>query len=45
MAKFRCTICDFVYDEAAGGVELPELPCDWVCPVCGAPKDMFEELP
>lgn len=34
-----CTVCGYVYDE-----ELPfeDLPDDWVCPLCGVGKDMFE---
>lgn len=44
MAKFRCTICDFVYDEEIEGIKFSELSGGWVCPVCGVSKDMFEEL-
>jgi rubredoxin len=51
MQKWRCTICDYVYDPAEGdrengvaaGTAFEEVPEDWVCPVCGACKDMFEE--
>ena len=36
MKKYRCTICGEV-------VELEgEMPEDYVCPVCGVGKDMFE---
>ncbi|MDR2890113.1 MAG: rubredoxin [Alistipes sp.] len=49
MKKYRCDVCGYVYDEAAGGgpndeganVPFDELPGDWTCPVCGAPKDDF----
>lgn len=51
MAKYVCTICGYVYDEAAGdpdnGVEpgtvWEEVPEDWTCPECGVGKDMFEQ--
>jgi len=51
MQKYVCTICGYVYDPAAGdpdadiaaGTSFENLPSDWVCPVCGAGKDVFEE--
>lgn len=51
MRKFICTICGYVYDEAAGipeagiapGTKWEDLPDDWVCPVCGASKSDFQE--
>ncbi|MEN6340306.1 MAG: rubredoxin [Clostridiaceae bacterium] len=50
MAKFVCSICGYVYDESAGspdqgvapGTRWEDLPDDWACPLCGAPKSMFE---
>ncbi len=52
MEKWRCTVCDYVYDPEVGdpdggippGTAFEDLPEDWVCPVCGASKDMFEPL-
>jgi pyruvate oxidase len=41
MAKFRCTVCNYVYDEAKEKVRFSDLPKEWVCPVCGAPKSAF----
>jgi pyruvate oxidase len=41
MAKFRCTVCNYVYDEAREKVKFSDLPKEWVCPVCGAPKSAF----
>lgn len=29
--------------EIEAGTAFEDLPPDWVCPVCGADKDMFEE--
>ena len=48
--KYVCTACGYIYDPAEGdvdngieaGTEFDQLPEDWVCPVCGAGKDMFE---
>ncbi|MDD1775881.1 MAG: thiamine pyrophosphate-dependent enzyme [Candidatus Methanomethylicus sp.] len=44
MAKFRCTVCNYVYDESKEGVLFSSLPTDWRCPVCGATKDAFIRL-
>jgi len=49
--KYTCSICGYVYDPSLGdqengvapGTEFKDLPEDWVCPVCGAAMDMFEE--
>ena len=44
MAKFRCTVCNYIYDEEKEGKKFSELPPNWVCPVCSAPKSAFEEI-
>jgi rubredoxin len=41
---WRCTICGYVYDEAKEGKKFEDLPDDWMCPVCNAPKDAFVEM-
>lgn len=41
MAKFRCTVCNYVFDEEKEGKKFSDLPKEWVCPVCGAPKSSF----
>jgi pyruvate oxidase len=41
MAKYRCTVCNYVYDEAKEGKKFTDLPKEWVCPVCGVPKSAF----
>ena len=41
--KYVCTICGHVYDDSVEAVKFENLPDDWVCPVCGVGKDMFEE--
>ena len=51
MKKYVCTVCGYIYDEAAGdpdngvepGTQREDVPEDWVCPVCGVGKDQFEE--
>ena len=44
MKKYRCTICGYIYDEAKNEVKFVDLPDDWKCPLCGAPKSLFEEV-
>jgi thiamine pyrophosphate-dependent acetolactate synthase large subunit-like protein/rubredoxin len=41
MAKYRCTVCNYVYDEVKEGKKFSDLPKEWVCPVCGAPLSAF----
>ncbi|MDP2892319.1 MAG: rubredoxin [Bacillota bacterium] len=52
MKKYICTVCGYEYDPIRGdpesdipaGTPFCDLPGDWVCPLCGAGKDMFEEV-
>ncbi|MBD3195937.1 MAG: rubredoxin [Candidatus Lokiarchaeota archaeon] len=44
MAKYECLVCGWVYDEDEEGTPFEELPDDYTCPVCGAPKDQFEKI-
>ncbi len=44
MAKYKCTICGYVYDEEKEGIKFDDLPEDWVCPLCGVGKEMFEKV-
>jgi glutamate synthase domain-containing protein 2/rubredoxin len=39
---WECVICQYQYDEAKEGVPFSDLPDDWECPDCGAPKSEFE---
>jgi len=41
LARYRCTVCNYIYDEAKEGKKFSDLPKEWVCPVCGAPKSSF----
>ncbi|TJY58915.1 rubredoxin [Sinimarinibacterium sp. CAU 1509] len=50
MARYECTICGHVYDEALGdpendiapGTRFEDLPDSWICPECSAGKDAYE---
>jgi len=48
--KYKCSICNYIYNPEEGdpdsgikpGTAFEDIPDDWVCPICGASKDMFE---
>ncbi len=50
--RYRCTVCDYVYDPAKGdpgqdvppGTPFADLPDSWRCPECGVSKDLFEPV-
>ncbi len=42
MAKYKCDICGYIYDEEKEKVKFKDLPDDWKCPICFAPKSMFK---
>ena len=52
MEKYVCKVCGYVYDPEKGdpdngiepGTSFEKLPDNWVCPVCGAGKEEFEEM-
>jgi rubredoxin len=51
MDKYVCTACGYIYDHEVGdpdsgiapGTSFEDIPEDWVCPICGVGKDMFEK--
>jgi rubredoxin len=51
MDKYVCNVCGYVYDPEEGdpengvdpGTAFKDIPDDWVCPICGAPKDEFSK--
>ena len=51
MSKYVCSICGYVYDEAEGAPEAgisagtlwENVDEDFVCPLCGAAKEMFDK--
>ena len=50
MKKYICKVCGYIYDPSEGdpvgniqaGTAFENIPEEWVCPVCGVGKDMFE---
>ena len=43
--KYRCTVCGYIYDPDQNfGITFEELPDDYLCTVCGAPKSEFEPI-
>jgi rubredoxin len=44
MAKYRCTVCGYIYDEAKEGKKWEDLPEDWMCPACDSDKSYFNLL-
>ena len=52
MKKYICPVCQYIYDPERGdpdndipeGTAWEDLPDNWRCPICGVPKDEFEEL-
>lgn len=44
MAKYKCTICGYIYDEEKENIKFEELPETWECPLCGVKKDLFEKV-
>lgn len=52
MDKYRCVICDYIYDPEQGdsehgiapGTSFDDLPDDWCCPLCGVDKSNFEAI-
>ena len=48
--KYKCVVCDFVYDEEKGdpdsglkpGTRFMDIPDDWSCPECGVTKIFLE---
>ncbi|MBQ9464811.1 MAG: alpha-hydroxy-acid oxidizing protein [Lachnospiraceae bacterium] len=41
MAKYKCSVCGFIYDEEAEGKPFAELT---ECPVCKQPASVFEKI-
>ena len=48
--KYECGVCKYIYNPKTGnekagiapGTNFEDLPDNWVCPVCGESKDVFE---
>ncbi len=52
LIKYKCSVCGYIYEPEKGdpdggikpGTPFGEIPDSWVCPICGATKDMFEKI-
>lgn len=50
--KYQCSICGYIYDSSVGdpasgilaGTSFENIPDNWVCPICGVPKDKFKQI-
>lgn len=42
--KYQCDVCQWIYDEEKEGVKFEDQPENFVCPICGAGKDMFTKV-
>ena len=50
--KYICIPCGYIYDPEEGdpdggiapGTAFEDIPDDWICPVCGVTKDLFEPV-
>jgi flavin reductase (DIM6/NTAB) family NADH-FMN oxidoreductase RutF/rubredoxin len=50
--KYRCVACGYIYDPEMGdedsgiapGTPFEAIPDDWLCPVCGSTKELFEPI-
>lgn len=43
MAIYVCQVCGYEYTEEDGKTNWEQLENDWLCPVCGADKSLFEK--
>jgi len=49
MERYVCDVCGYVYDPSEGdpengvqpGTAFADLPDEWVCPLCGMAKSVF----
>jgi rubredoxin/flavin reductase (DIM6/NTAB) family NADH-FMN oxidoreductase RutF len=52
LPKYRCTVCNYVYNPAKGDVDggippgtaFDDIPDSWVCPICGVGKSQFVKV-
>lgn len=49
LKRYKCKLCGYIYDPERGeprsniepGTAFEDIPENWKCPSCGAPKRMF----
>ena len=45
MKNYLCMLCGYVYyPNQNNDIAFEDLPADWVCPLCQAGKDEFQEI-
>ncbi|KZX15793.1 putative thiamine pyrophosphate-containing protein YdaP [Methanobrevibacter cuticularis] len=44
MFKYRCKVCNYIYDETEEKVVFEDIQKDWKCPICNASKKLFIEI-
>ncbi len=45
MDKYLCKVCGYIYDpEENNNIPFSDLPADWLCPLCNAPKEEFTQV-
>ena len=45
MKNNLCTLCGYVYYPSENNnISFEDLPADWVCPLCQAGKEDFQEI-
>lgn len=52
MKKYKCIVCDYIYDPEKGdpdsgitpGTAFEDISEDWFCPLCGVGKEDFEPI-
>ena len=52
MQKWKCSVCEYIYEPEKGdpdngitpGTPFDSIPDNWVCPLCGIGKEMFEKI-
>jgi len=42
MAKYKCVVCEFIYDEDKENTGWDDLPDTWACPVCESTKKYYK---
>lgn len=42
--KYKCNICEWIYDDEQEDVKFSDLPESYKCPMCGADKEMFSKI-
>jgi rubredoxin len=40
---YTCSVCGYRYEEQVEKTAFKDVPADYHCPICNAPKDAFVE--